>query len=71
MPDQDIERLLLLPLIRIHLSRASTETLAALERDLQTASRTGAYRDAPRPGESESGGWGTGCAVGEALKRVW
>jgi hypothetical protein len=40
--DRDIERLLLLSLIRIHLSRASTDTLQALERDLQTAPRTGA-----------------------------
>jgi hypothetical protein len=34
-PDQDVERLLLLSLIRIHLSRASTDVLQALERDLQ------------------------------------
>jgi hypothetical protein len=42
VPDQEIERLLLLSLIRIHLSRASTDTLEVLERDLQTAPRTGA-----------------------------
>jgi hypothetical protein len=30
-----VERLLLLSLIRIHLSRASTDVLQALERDLQ------------------------------------
>jgi hypothetical protein len=42
VPDQDIERLLLLSLIRIHLRRASTDALQALERDLQAAPRTGA-----------------------------
>jgi hypothetical protein len=36
VPDQDVERLLLLSLIRIHLSRASTDALQALERELQT-----------------------------------
>jgi hypothetical protein len=36
VPDQDIERLLLLSLIRIHLRRASTDALHAVERDLQT-----------------------------------
>jgi hypothetical protein len=41
-PDQDIERLLLLSLIRIHLRRASTDALQALERDLQTVPRADA-----------------------------
>jgi hypothetical protein len=41
LPDQDVERLLLLSLIRIHLSRASTDALQALERDLQMAPRAG------------------------------
>ena len=34
-PDQDIERLLLLSLIRSHLRRASTDALHDLERDLR------------------------------------
>jgi hypothetical protein len=37
--DQDIERLLLLSLIRTRLARASMDTLEALERDLQTVPR--------------------------------
>jgi hypothetical protein len=41
VPDQDVERLLLLSLIRIHLSRASTDALEVLERDLQMAPRAG------------------------------
>jgi hypothetical protein len=41
VPDQDVERLLLLSLIRIHLGRASTEALEMLVRDLQTAPRGG------------------------------
>jgi hypothetical protein len=41
VPDQEIERLLLLSLIRIHLNRASTAALQALERDLQMAPRAG------------------------------
>jgi hypothetical protein len=41
VPDQDVERLLLLSLIRIHLRRASTDALEALERDLQTGTRSG------------------------------
>jgi hypothetical protein len=41
VPDQDIERLLLLSLIQIHLRRASTDALQAFERDLQTGSRAG------------------------------
>jgi hypothetical protein len=39
MPDQDIERLLLLSLIRSRLARASMDTVEALERDLQTVPR--------------------------------
>jgi hypothetical protein len=41
VPDQDIERLLLLSLIRMHLNRASTDALQVLERDLQMAPRAG------------------------------
>jgi hypothetical protein len=57
VPDQDIERVLLLSLIRIHLSRVSTDALQALERELERAGMSGA---ATRSG-----------AAGEALKRVW
>jgi hypothetical protein len=39
--DQDIERLLLLSLIRIRLARASMDALEVLERDLQTGTRSG------------------------------
>jgi hypothetical protein len=42
VPEQDVERLLLLSLIRIHLRRASTEALQALERDLQDGVAHGA-----------------------------
>jgi hypothetical protein len=42
VPDQDVERLLLLSLIRMHLSRASTDALAVLERDLRTGPHAGA-----------------------------
>jgi hypothetical protein len=41
VPEEDIERLLLLSLIRIHLNRASTDALQALERDLQAAPGSG------------------------------
>jgi hypothetical protein len=41
VPDQDIERLLLLSLIRIHLSRASTDALCELEGDMRSAPARG------------------------------
>jgi hypothetical protein len=41
VPDQDVERLLLLSLIRIHLGRASTNALQVLERDLQGVPNAG------------------------------
>jgi hypothetical protein len=41
VPDQDIERLLLLSLIRLHLDRAATDALEALERDLQMVPGSG------------------------------
>jgi hypothetical protein len=47
VPDQDMERLLLLSLIRMHLTRASTDALQALERDLQRG-RTPADEPAAR-----------------------
>jgi hypothetical protein len=43
VPDHEIERLLLLSLIRIHLSRASTDALEVLERDLRTGPGTGLW----------------------------
>jgi hypothetical protein len=39
--DQDLVRALLLRLIDLHLRRASTDALQALERDLQTVPRAG------------------------------